>query len=204
MSSSMPSTLPVMSNSCWPFFPFLPITAEKRIVTTVGVVAKYIMTVKSNVDACDRYAVLTEDMPAVRQQTAWNNAFQTLSIVDMLAMAGESWSCHNITDVATTLSAMATSNSHNVCTAGNMCVKHLRGCSNKKSSTLCRSDLALACLSSNVAIKRTMIGNPVLPRTTKAPIVFSRIGLEAKSMADEGVIVKPLFWNAETVKYKAW
>ena len=44
-SSSTPSTLPVMSNSC--------LLADSRIVTTVGVVEKYIITAMKNVVPCD-------------------------------------------------------------------------------------------------------------------------------------------------------
>mmetsp|Transcript_61577 Transcript_61577/g.138758 ORF Transcript_61577/g.138758 Transcript_61577/m.138758 type:complete len:204 (-) Transcript_61577:145-756(-) len=199
-SSSIPSARPVMSSSVSPAFPK---TAEKRMVTTVGVVARYIMTATKKVDPCDRYAMLTELRPAVRAETDWKKAFQSLSLGLRSLRAADSESCQRITAVVLTFSVRTTRRSQRVCTAGNMCVKQRRGCSRRKSRARFASDPGFARLSRHVAMSRTMIGRQVLPRRIRDAMVFSSSGLLAKSMTEEGVKTRPLFWNEETVRYMA-
>mmetsp|Transcript_15897 Transcript_15897/g.34802 ORF Transcript_15897/g.34802 Transcript_15897/m.34802 type:complete len:238 (-) Transcript_15897:945-1658(-) len=185
-SSSSPSTRPVMSSS-------VPAAAENRITTTVGVLARYIMMAIKKVVPCERSAMLTELSPAVRVETAWKKAFQTLSITERPFKATESQSCHIMTSIQATLRMTTTSSSQSVCVAGNMWVKQRRGCSRRNPKAARFSDPTLESRAMTYAISRIMIGRQVFPRRTRAPIVLRRRGLLAKSITEEGVRTRPLF-----------
>mmetsp|Transcript_108549 Transcript_108549/g.259127 ORF Transcript_108549/g.259127 Transcript_108549/m.259127 type:complete len:238 (-) Transcript_108549:407-1120(-) len=183
--SSTPSTRPVMSSSC--------VAAESRIVTTVGVVEKYIITAMKKVVPCESCAMLIEFIPAVRVETVWKKALPKISWACSPLKAGLWKSWINITIVPRTLRPTTTSISHIVWTAGNMCVKHRRGCSMRKSRTFLVSEWGRVLRLQIAAISRTMIGSPVFPKMIRAPMVVRRIGLLTKSMTDDGVMTKPLF-----------
>mmetsp|Transcript_24429 Transcript_24429/g.76831 ORF Transcript_24429/g.76831 Transcript_24429/m.76831 type:complete len:229 (+) Transcript_24429:456-1142(+) len=204
-SSSTPSTRPVMSSSV--------ACLESRIVTTVGVVEKYISTSMRKVVPWVRSAMFTEFRPAVRVERDWKRQFQNVSqpprsFRDCVASSQKVKACEPVsrqsnTEVWRKTSVTATISSQSVCTAGNMCVKQRRGCSRRKSSTCRRSESGLVVFRTHQAMSRTMMGRKVLPRATSAPVVFSSRGLHLNSITEDGVMTRPLFWKAETVRYAA-